>query len=102
MAASPSKDLSAIYPPITLNEGNFLTASAMPSAQNRFAAAPMPNKEVFAPRVVATPGAVVGPGLFRASGGYRGDGFTPDSSQQTAQQAKRMPVPGISLKVPLY
>jgi hypothetical protein len=68
-----------------------------------FAAAPMPNQDASAPRIANSKGAEVSPAMLGAKTNvYRGDGFMPGSSPLVAQQPKRMPMPGISLKVPLY
>lgn len=100
-AAAPSKDLSVIYPPLSsADRPSFAVSSAKPITG--FVAAPMPNQNAIAPHIVAAPGPEVSPSMFRANRGYRGDGFTPDSSPQIAQQSKRLSMPGISVKVPLY
>lgn len=67
----------------------------------RFEPAPTPNQNVTAPRPPAVTGTVVSPTMFRPASTYRGDGYTHGSSQQVTQEPRRMPLPGISLTVPL-
>ena len=68
-----------------------------------YAAAPMPNQDASAPRIAEAQGPEVAPAMIGGkTTSFRGDGFMPGSTPQTAQQPKKMPLPGISLKVPLY
>ncbi len=89
-AAAYGRDLSLNSPAPT---------KAEPSG---FAPAPTPNWDINAPHLASSSGgAVVGPGLFQQRNTYRGEGFTEGSSPQVTQQPRHMPIPGISLKVPL-
>ena len=103
MAAPPPKGLSVIYPPISM-----AMAEQAPSRSpgggglTGFAAAPMPDQDAAAPRASVDGGPAVGPTLFRSNAGFRGDGFTPDSSPQISQQSKHISLPGIAVKLPLY
>ncbi len=77
-----------------------MLADASPPV-NRFEPAPIPNQDILAPRIAAASGAVVGPGLFQQKAAFRGDGYVQGSTPQLTQEPRRMPLPGISLKVPL-
>lgn len=103
-AAPPAKDLSVTYPPISraLIEGKLASIETDRAPIGRFVAAPMPNQDASAPRILGDAGPNVGPSMFQGKKNYRGDGFTPDSSPQINQQSRRVSLPGISLKVPLY
>ena len=77
--------------------------TALTSAQTagRLEPAPTPNKDLFAPRGAAPSGPVLSPSMFRQAETFRGDGYTPGSAQSASQETKHMPLPGLSLKVPL-
>jgi len=66
-----------------------------------FEPAPTPNQDILSPRGIVSTGVEVGPSMFSPKSFYRGDGYTQGSSQQVLQEPRRMPLPGISLKVPL-
>jgi hypothetical protein len=73
-----------------------------PPQAKAFEAAPIPNLDLYVPnRTVRQQGAELAPGLFSATNTYRGEGFVPGSSPQGAQQSRRIPTPGINIKVPL-
>lgn len=101
-ARSPAESLAVVYPPIAGRPAEFVAAANQPVARNGYVAAPMPDQNAVAPRSADAPGPAFAPGIFQSKGGYRGDGFTPGSSPQIAQQPKHLPLPGISMKVPLY
>lgn len=105
-AGAPIHDMVATYPSMadSINSRFSVGASQSKPVPGGFALAPMPNQDAFAPRAVETQGAEVSPSLVggRAPASYRGEGFMKGSTPQVTQQPKRMPMPGISLKVPLY
>ncbi len=100
-ATPPTTDLSVTYPALGQLQDPRAGGQAN-GASGRFVAAPMPDQNASAPRQASPTGPAFGPGLFQHKAFYRGDGFTPDSSPQIAQQSKHLPLPGISMKVPLY
>ncbi len=62
----------------------------------------MPNIDAHPPRAFSpSRGAAIEPTMYPLRGGYRGDGFTPGSSPQVAQQSHRISLPGINWKMPL-
>jgi hypothetical protein len=74
------------------------TAPARPD----FEPAPLPNQDLVIPRGSPAPsGPALGAGLFRQAPGYRGDGYTQGSAAAQSEQPKRLPLPGLVLKVPL-
>ena len=77
------------------------TTVVPPSGIGRFEPAPTPNQNVLAPRGELATGPVLEPSMFLQKATYRGDGYTLGSSQQVTQEPRRMPLPGINLKVPL-
>lgn len=90
--------------PLRRAEPNLGTAGDVSATApaKQYDVAPIPNMDIATPRgVVVAKGASVRPGVFSTSSTYRGEGFIPGSTPQGPQQAKRMPMPGISLKVPL-
>ena len=97
--------VDASLPPIArVQAERALMAPAVPVVPPvpRFEPAPRPNEDFVAPRgPVAAPGPVIGAGLIRQTQGYRGDGFVQGSAPSQSQQPRRMPLPGITLKVPL-
>ncbi len=103
-ALPPIKDLTAAYPPMSdpLSARFTTPTSSDKQPTNGFVAAPTPNQEASAPPVVVKKGAEISPSIFSNKQGYRGDGYMAGSSPQIAQQPKRMSLPGINLKVPLY
>jgi hypothetical protein len=104
-AGTPIKDMVATYPSMVDSLYSRMAVST-PRAKlptSGYDVAPMPNQDVFAPKIAGTQGPEVAPSLLGGkSNGYRGDGFVPGSTPQVQQQPKKMPLPGISLKVPLY
>jgi len=81
-----------------------LTAPAVPVAPAvaRFEPAPLPNEDFAAPRGPGgATGPVLGAGIIRQTQGYRGDGFVQGSAPPQSEQPRRMPLPSITLKVPL-
>lgn len=101
LAVPPPTDLSVTYPALarSLTESPVVPGKTTTSS---FVAAPTPNPDALTPRGVPIVGPEVGPSLFRSKATHRGDGFTPDSSPAINQQSKRVSLPGISVKVPLY
>ena len=102
LAVPPATDLSVTYPALSRTLTDSPVAPAQPSVIGRFVAAPIPNPDALSPRAIIAAGPEVGPSLFRSKATHRGDGFTPDSSPAIGQQSKRVSLPGISVKVPLY
>lgn len=104
-AGAPIQDMIATYPSMADSIYSRFGASATPSAKpvtEGYALAPMPNQDVFIPRIVGSTGPVVAPSMLGGkSNTYRGEGFMSGSTPQATQQPRRMPMPGISLKVPL-
>ena len=97
-AKSPIPDLS--LPPLSRMTAE-RTATATPPVIGRFEPAPTPNQNVLAPRGEVVTGPILEPSMFLQKATYRGDGYTLGSSQQVTQEPRRMPLPGINLKVPL-
>lgn len=105
-AGTPIHDMVATYPSMAdsiYSRFSVTTAHDKPVTDG-FALAPMPNQGASAPRIVESQGAEVSPSVVggRPASTFRGDGFMTGSTPQATQQPKRMPMPGISLKVPLY
>ena len=104
-AGTPIKDMVATYPSMVDSlYSRFSVGTANTKLPiNGYAAAPMPNQDASAPRVAESQGPEVSPAFIGGkTTGTRGDGFVPGSTPQVVQQPKKMPLPGISLKVPLY
>jgi hypothetical protein len=105
LAGAPIQDMVATYPSMAdsiYSRFSVSTPHSKPVAGG-YALAPMPNQDAFAPRVAESKGPEVAPSLLGGkSNSYRGEGFVSGSTPQVTQQPKRMPMPGISLKVPLY
>ena len=90
-----------IYPPLVVASVEHAIVVAA-KALNGFVAAPVPDPDAYAPRLLGATGPEVAPSMFKGHRNYRGDGFIPDSSPQISQQSRRVSLPGISVKVPLY
>jgi hypothetical protein len=104
-AGAPIKDMVATYPSMVDSlYGRFNATSPQTKLPTSgYEAAPMPNQDASAPRIAQSQGPEVAPSLLGAkSTGFRGDGFVPGSTPQVQQAPKKMSLPGISLKVPLY
>ena len=101
-AVSLSNELQPTYQPLTRGLGsNYSSTATAPQSQGGYVAAPVPNPDAVVPRGPSDTAAAIGPGLFQNKS-ISSDGFTPNSSQEISQQPKHIPLPGISLKVPLY
>ncbi len=82
-------------------ERTALSATATPDAP-RFEPAPLPNQDLVVPHGhEPPPGPALGAGLFRQTSVYRGDGYVQGSTPTQSEQPKRLPLPGLLLKVPL-
>ena len=104
-AGAPIKDMVATYPSMVDSLYSRFSVSTPQTKMpiNGYAAAPMPNQDASAPRIVESQGPEVAPSMLGSkTTSFRGDGFISGSTPQVAQQPKKMPLPGISLKVPLY
>lgn len=104
-AGTPIQDMVATYPSMA---DSIYSRFSVNIPQNKplasgFDVAPTPNQNSFAPRAVESLGPEVSPSVLGGKlNTYRGEGFVSGSTPQGMQQPKRMPMPGISLKVPLY
>ncbi len=86
----------------SLESGTPAAAPPAASGPAQFEPAPLPNQDLIIPRGNEAPsGPVIGAGLFRQTQGYRGDGYVKGSTATQSEQPKRLPLPGILLKVPL-
>ena len=102
-AVSPSSEFAAIYQPINRStDWNVIGHATAPSVKGGFQAAPVPDEDAIVPSDFISRGATVAPVLAPPRKAVLGDGFTPNSAIPTSQTPKRMMVPMISLKVPLY
>ncbi len=105
-AGTPIQDMVATYPSMAdsiYNRFNVNIPHNKRASTGGYDIAPMPNQNSSAPRVVESTSPEVSPSMLGGkSNSYRGEGFVSGSSPQGIQQPKRMPMPGISLKVPLY
>lgn len=64
--------------------------------------APMPDSDYRGPQAdAAQPETHISPALFNTATQYRGDGFSPHSTAQDAQEKNFKPGAGFNLKVPL-
>jgi hypothetical protein len=74
----------------------------LPTQTALFEPAPLPNQDLLPPASsVAEQHAELGPGLLRRKMGYQGDGYVPGSGATQTDEPRHMPLPGITLKVPL-
>jgi hypothetical protein len=74
----------------------------LPTQTALFEPAPLPNQDLLPPASsVAKQHAELGPGLLRRKIGYQGDGYVPGSGATQTDEPRHMPLPGITLKVPL-
>lgn len=104
-AGTPIKDMVATYPSMIDSLYSRFSVSTPQTKMpiTGYVAAPMPNQDAAAPRMAESQGPEVSPSMLGGnSTSFRGDGFISGSTPQVAQQPKKMPLPGISLKVPLY
>ncbi len=104
-AGAPIKDMVATNLSMADSINNRFTVINPPgkSLTGGYAVAPMPNQDAYAPRIAEPQGPEVSPSILGGkSNSYRGEGFVSGSTPQVTQQPRRMPMPGISLKMPLY
>jgi hypothetical protein len=66
-----------------------------------FEPAPLPNRDLTPPQSTASNDPQFGPSLFTPNTQFRGDGFSPGSTAQGAQERNVHPTPGFSLTVPV-
>ena len=72
-----------------------------PDMPSPMEAAPVPNSRLSAPVAAQGRGAEVTPTVMTPKQTYQGEGFLSGSTMQAEQQRKTLPVPGLSLTVPL-
>jgi hypothetical protein len=104
-AGAPIKDMVATNPSMADSIYSRFSVSNLPRkpVTGGYALAPMPNQDTYAPRIVEQQGPEVSPSILGGkSNSYRGEGFVSGSTPQVTQQPRRMPLPGISVKMPLY
>jgi hypothetical protein len=88
-APAPQTDEALPVPPIP------------PAVQPADEAAPVPDVALRQPTPAARSGLNVSPSLFNTPRQFRGDGYTPNSSAQAAQERQFRPIPGLNLQLPL-
>ena len=103
LAVPPPKELTVftpalVAPPVPLTSDFAVT----PHFGAGFMAAPVPDYDQVAPSVASPSGATLSPKMLPRPNVYRGDGYTPASMPDVEQKNKKVEIPGISLKVPLY
>ncbi len=104
MAASPPRQLSLGVPSdnftLPAQSPSFSLGSA--SRKARFEPAPLPNRDLSAPRQAIRPAEPsLAPTLFTQSEQFRGDGFSRGSTAQSEQERRLRPGAGFALHMPL-
>lgn len=101
MAASPHRQFTLAVPAegtLTLPTGQQAFSSRRPA----YEPAPLPNRDLAAPRAPARPAeSSLSPTLFTQREQFRGDGFSAGSSPQNEQERRLRPAAGFSLHMPL-
>ena len=96
IGASPQRGFVLESGPLALPQ-----APSPPAAAQRFAPAPLPNRDLSAPlgpRATNEPQLV--PKLFHRGDQYRGEGIDARSSAQSEQERRLLPGAGFNLRIP--
>lgn len=107
MAAAPPRQFSLAIPSdgggfsLPTNQPPSFSLGGTPAGR-RFEPAPLPNRDLNAPRATRTSNEPsLSPTLFTNHTQYRGDGFSPGSTPQGEQEHRLHPAAGFSLHMPL-
>ncbi len=101
LAAAPSGSflLTTSAQPFTMHQAHVDVTRTAPAG---FTPAPLPNRDAEAPPPPrGTNVASVSPSLFSHKDQYRGDGFSPNSTAQVAEERHLQPGAGIRLSMPV-
>lgn len=103
LAASPPHARPVIVqalPPAYLPSPAPTFPGGAPSAQSRYQAAPVPNRDVEAPSQRASTEPQLSATLYNRRDQFRGDALAPNSSAQIDMERRVRPGAGFSLKIP--
>lgn len=103
LAAGPAprgRPLSLAVTPGLSSDAPVLGSPA-PAGGSAYQSAPVPDRDLSAPAAAENSGPQFDPTLFTPRRQFRGDGFTPGSTEQNVAQKNMGAAPGFNLKVPL-